>query len=210
MVQKDPISTSQQSKFHQRILAADPIAFAELCEVALPMLSLFLQAQFPQQNPHLCDTTAVDCLLAYRGRPQQYDPDKLALFAYLRMAVRRDMLNAIDSRQRRTRHLTDIDHPDMQTQLAVESEMSETMVLDDWLVEYTQLSRTEIQNRVAELMTDEELQALWLMLDGVRDSDRYVQVLGITHLDKPAQRRAVKQVKDRIKKRLRRLGQKLE
>ncbi len=210
MAYKDPISPSQQSQLHQRILAKEPVAFAQMCEAALPMLSAFLQAQFPQQDPHLCDTTAVDCLLAYHGRPQQYDPEKLSLFAYLRMAARRDMLNAIDSRQRHNRRITDIEQPALQSQLATESVMTKKLALDDWLAAYTKCSRQEIEARVAELLTVEEQQVLWLMLDGVRDTGRYAQVLGFTHLDKPAQQRSVKRVKDRIGKRLRRLGQKLE
>ena len=49
-----------------------------------------------------------------------------------------------------------------------------------------------------------------LMLDGVRETESYAQALGIDHLDKPTQQKAVKRGKDRLMKKLRRFGQRIK
>ena len=99
---------SWQDDAHNRILRQDVTAFAELCEYALPFLVEFLQARFPNQDTFLHETASIDCLLNYQAKASHYDPGRISLFAFLRMAARRDMLNAIDKKKRRERRLTSI------------------------------------------------------------------------------------------------------
>ncbi|MBK7893319.1 MAG: hypothetical protein IPJ90_00115 [Anaerolineaceae bacterium] len=79
-----------QTQKHKEILNGEsPTAFAQLAELALPHLVHFLQQEFHQAEPHLHETAAIDALLTYHHAPQKYNPDKLTLFAYLRMAARK-------------------------------------------------------------------------------------------------------------------------
>jgi hypothetical protein len=48
---------------------------------------------------------------------------------------------------------------------------------------------------------------LLLMMEGVRETHRYAQVMGIVHQDEMEQRREVKRAKDRLIKQLQRFGQ---
>jgi DNA-directed RNA polymerase specialized sigma24 family protein len=202
-------SRHQQGKLHQRILQDDPTAFSELCELALPHLASFLRLRFPQHESHLCETVVIDLLLDYQARPEQYDPCKLSLFAYLRMAARRDMLNAIDKQSRHEKHLTGIE------KLAVELETWGRNLFQrqfdpgEWLQQYTDASFEEILTDLQADLDAADEQILLLMLDGVRDSNRYAEVMGISHLEISAQRRAVKRAKDRITQKLRRLGDRI-
>ena len=54
-----------------------------------------------------------------------------------------------------------------------------------------------------------EKKALMLMLDGVRETEAYAEVLGLSKLDRSTQQIEVKRTKDRLVKKLRRYGQKI-
>ena len=53
------------------------------------------------------------------------------------------------------------------------------------------------------------MDVLFLMLEGERDTASFAEVMGISDLDTAVQRREVKKIKDRIIKRLQRLGKSL-
>jgi DNA-directed RNA polymerase specialized sigma24 family protein len=202
-------SRSWQDQQHQRILRNDPIAFAQLCELALSHLVLFLRTQFSNVEFHVHEMTAIDCLLNYQARPGQYDPGKLSLFAYLRMAARDDMLNAIDRQNRYERRLFSLDEPTIQAELEEDATLSPEFELEQWLQQYTEHSRQEILQAVQAELNSVDRQLLLLMLDGVRETEPYAEVMGIAHLDIAEQRREAKQAKDRLAKKLRRLGARL-
>jgi hypothetical protein len=194
-----------QDRIHQRMLQLDATAFAELCQVALPHLTTFLERAFPQQRSHMRDTVAVDLLLSYQNRPEQYDPDKLSLFAYLRMAVKQDMLNAIDSRQRRERRLINFDQTAVELWLSRRNNICKDLRIDEWWEKRTDSSFEDILIALRAELTPTDEQVLLLMLEGTRDSQPYAEVMGISHLEIGEQRREVKRAKDRLKKRLKRL-----
>lgn len=197
-----------QEQIHRRVLAHDPTAFAELCEVALPHLVAFLSEAFPQQDAHLRETVAIDLLLGYQSKPQQYDAARLSLFAYLRMAARYDMLNEIDRQRRHEGRLTDLN--DRRVELGLPDRNTEQNdAFEEWLREQTERPLGEIVQALGVDLSATDEQVLMLMLSGERRSAAYVEVLGIAHLDEAAQRREVKRAKDRILKKLRRLGKRI-
>jgi len=202
-------SREQQAQLHQRIVQEDPIAFAELCEKALDHLVLFLRAQFPQQNSHQQEQTAIDCLLNYQRRPTQYNPKKLSLFAFLRMAARYDMLNAIDKHRRQSQRITSLDDPTTHLRLPGDDTLNEHIAFDEWLHEHTELSFQEILSLLDAELEEEEKQMMFLMMEGIRDSAPYADLLGITDDNEASRRQEVKRAKDRLNKKLRRFGQRI-
>jgi RNA polymerase sigma-70 factor (ECF subfamily) len=202
-------SRDWQERQHQRLLQKDPVAFAEICEGALPHLISFLDRQFPQHEAHLREMVAIDCLMAYQRKPKTFDPKKLSLFAYLRMASRRDMLNAIDKERRRGRRLYDIDDPHVRVQLPEQDEPSREFDLTGWLAQRTDYSLQEILEKLSSELSVTDKQVLLLMLDNVRETQPYAEMMGITHLAVAEQRRVVKRAKDRVVKRLQRFGQRI-
>ncbi len=198
-----------QSHQHQRILRHDVTAFAELCEAALPHLVAFLQAKFPASDPHLREQAVIDGLLTYQARPSQYDPQKLPLFSFLRMVVRRDLLNALAQQNRHNRQIDPLDDPVVMAQLPQEDVIQDHFALDEWLQQYTNRSRTEIMGLLEAELGQTEREILWLMLEGIRETPVYANIMGINHLDVMEQRHEVKKAKDRILKKVQRLGQKL-
>ncbi len=197
-----------QEQIHQRVLAHDPTAFAELCEAALPYLVAFLSESFPQEDAHLRETVAIDLLLAYQNRPQQYDPARLSLFAYLRMAARYDMLNQLDRQRRHEGRL--VDWEDQRVALApADRNTEQDDAFEERLQEYTDRPFDEIVAALRADLSAVDEQVLALMLSGERRSAAYAQAMGITHLDEAAQRREVKRAKDRLLKKLKRLGRRI-
>jgi len=203
------LSTQQQLAFHRRIVGHDPTAFAELCEIALPHLVAFLEQAFPGQDAHQRETIAIDILLDYRRRTEQFDPKRLPLFAYLRMAAKYDMLNLIRKNQRRERRLESIEGENVELQAAGGNQYRREETLQEWVEQYTDLSLREILVEVETQLEEPEAQVLVMMLEGVRSTAEYAGVLGITQLDEASQRREVKRAKDRIMKRLERLGKRI-
>ncbi len=198
-----------QEHIHRRVLAHDPTAFAELCEAALPHLVAFLSEAFPQQDVHLRETIAIDLLLGYQSKPQQYDAGRLSLFAYLRMAARYDMLNALDRQRRDESRLVDLDGRSVELGLS-DRNTEQDDAFEEWLREHTEWPFGEIVRALRAGLSATDEQVLMLMLSGERRSAAYAEAIGIAHLDEAAQRREVKRAKDRILKKLRRLGQRIK
>lgn len=199
-----------QDQLHQRILTKDATAFAQLCEVALPHLVAFLRSRFSGQDKHLFEMTAIDTLLSYQTRPQQYNPARLSLFSFLRMATRNDMLNRLDKKGRRDQRLIDIDDPYIQSNLPSIPPVDEDESLEEWLSQHTPLSSQDVLQALDTELNEMDREVILLMLDGVRDSRQYASAMGISHLDTNRQRAEVKRAKDRLTKKLRRFGDKLD
>jgi RNA polymerase sigma-70 factor (ECF subfamily) len=205
MIPTEP-ARAWQDQQHRRILQCDITAFAELSETALPYLISFLQSIFPNSDTHLHDMVAIDCLLSYQARPEQYNRNKLSLFAFLKMAARRDMLNALDREARQVRRLADLEDSDLS---ANGSMLSDEAAMEEWLKEHTDLSLEQIFAELDGMFSPQETAVLYLMLEGERSSDVFADALGIDDLDTAVQRREVKKVKDRLIKRLQRFGQEI-
>lgn len=205
MIPTEP-ARAWQDQQHRRILQCDITAFAELSEIALPYLITFLQSIFPNSDAHLHDMVAIDCLLSYQTKPEQYNRNKLSLFAFLKMAARRDMLNALDREARQVRRLVDLDDVDLS---ANEAMLSDEAALEEWLKGHTDKPLEGILLELDGMFNEQETAVLYLMLEGERSSDVFADALGIGGLDTAVQRREVKKVKDRIIKRLQRFGQEI-
>ncbi len=199
-----------QDRIHQYILQHNLTAFAELCELALPHLVVFLRQRFPQNDNHLHEATAIDCLMQYYGRPTQYNPEKLSLFSYLRMAARNDMLNALAKNGRDQTHLHDIEDPTLKPYLTEPNTFAQTDELDRWLTQHTRLSRQQILQALDDELSKTDKKLVTMMFNGVRDSRQYAIAMGVTHLDTSQQRQEVKRAKDRLTKKLQRFGAQLD
>jgi RNA polymerase sigma factor (sigma-70 family) len=195
-----------QNSQHQLVVQGHVTAFAGLCEVALPHLTRFLQRQFPQHEPHLHDMVATDVLLSYHERPQQYDPEKLSLFAYLRMAARRDFFNAIDKQTRRDQRLLDIDDPAILTTLVDEYSPEDVHLSEAWLQEHTGLSQQAFLEAFSATLPESDRPIFDLMRTGERQTEPYAALMGLSRLSVQTQRQEVKRAKDRLKARLRRFA----
>lgn len=194
-------------QIHARLLQLDPVAPAEFAEAFLDELVRRLRAKAGSgYEETLLHDAATDALIDYVQHPSKFNPRKSALLTYLTMAAYRDLLNMIAKEQRRRRREVPLQ--------VVEETLSERNNIiepeDQVLNGMTAAKRTELLRMVAETFPDARDRALLeLMMNGERKTTVFSDVLGIQTLTPDEQRKIVKRHKDRITKRLQRLGGKI-
>jgi len=198
-------SPNFEYSIHQRLLKKDPIAPSELVENYIESLVLKLGRRFPNLgDPHFVHDAAADALLNYAQHPERFNPEKGKLFPYLLMSARGDLINRLKSEGRRRQREVHIENVELQPDLRnISSEQSENIELPPGL------SMVDIESQIEQIINNQtDRTLLELILDGERRTECYAEVLGITNLNMKEQRRQVKRAKDRLTKRLQRLGRK--
>lgn len=196
-------SPEEARDIHARLLGGDPVAPAELAVAYLDPLTEWLAARNPGlADPHLCATAAEDALLALIKNPRSYDPQRQTLEVYLRMSAQGDLRNLL-ARERRHRGRS------ASMEVVELSSVRGKYLRDDagdpaLLIEHEAEPAQEVA--VPPGLTAAEERALALMRDGERKTVAYAAALDIAHLPMEDQRREVKRVKDRLKKRIERSG----
>lgn len=186
---------------HRRLVSSDPTASSELCKAILPALIGWLHAKGRTSEKELIRDAATDALLDYIKSPEKWKPESGTLVSYMCMAADRDLLNALEKLQRRRRRELLI--------ADVEDEAFDRNVLPE--AEYPADSLVvllSILDRHVTAETDRRLLAL--MLKGERSTAKFAEVLGILNLPKEERARKVKQHKDRLKKVVERLRNRLD
>ncbi|OGO20589.1 MAG: hypothetical protein A2144_02785 [Chloroflexi bacterium RBG_16_50_9] len=192
-------------QLHARLIQLDPLAPAEFAVAFLDELFRRLKARAASNSDEtfLRDATT-DALLDYIQHPTKYNPKKSALLTYLTMAAYRDLLNMFAKEKRRHRRELPLDiveeiPDDGNNQI----EEYENKVLDS----LTAAERAKILSKIEETFPGkQERELLDLIIHGERKTDKYSEILGIQNLTPDEQRKIVKRHKDRITKRLQRLG----
>lgn len=196
-------ATPEEYDFHRRLIAGDdPTASTELAEQLYIGLVLHTQARAGNADPVLVEEAVGQALLDYIDRPERYNPELASLQAYLLNAAYRDYQNARAKEDRKTRK-------------------NESLFREETLVDTIpdDAAERDLGKLLAELRADEiwstieaafpdriEREIIMLIANDVRATETYAQVLGIANLPPDERAREVKRVKDRIIKRLRRLG----
>jgi hypothetical protein len=196
------LSREEGLALHVRLCDQDPTAVADVCRAYLRPLLAWLAARYPRLDPDLRQTSAHDALIAYVRTPHAYDPSRMELGAYLRMAARGDLLN-LYGRERK--------HQKGRVGLAVVEDEGADGNLIGEEDPSLQLEAAEEAGRrryvlraVMEGFGEAERRVLELMLAGERKTAAYATALGVERLPVHEQEREVKKVKDRIKKRVQR------
>lgn len=187
------------NELHLHLLAGALIATSEIAEIFLtPLVDQFKQVFQHVGDPHLVETMVIDALVDYFERPQQFDPRRGNLYAYLYIKAKSDILNALkptklDQSIIPLAELVELD--DDQTVYGVE--LAEDMDIEQLVT--NQLS--PVWSRIAGIIPDKtDQQLVHLMMSGARETQLFAQVLGIDNLPADEQARQVKQHKDRLKK----------
>ena len=194
-------------RIHKRLLSRDPIAPAELAGAYLELLARRLRSLFPNlKDKNLLWDAAVDAVLGYAEHPERFKPGRSSLWGYLVMAARGDLLNALARERRQARReapLELVEDPAVARNL-IEKEDGRAEVLE------ASEKLQSLYPRIRKIVSDpKDLKIVDLMIQGERKTEAYAAALGVVHLPEDKKRRVVKQHKDRLKKRLQRLGVKL-
>lgn len=193
---------------HQRLLSGDPTASLDAADLLLDPLVNRLRAKWPSQNYiDACHDAATEVIVIYLQAPQRYDPARSALLTWLTMQAHGDLLNAYDSSQKR-----------FERNWIVESDLSRDDADGDaevklgdqlaWRDAVPVLDASQLLASVRAAFPEErDRRLIWLTcVDGVHSTDEAAAVFDLMHLPPPERAAAVKRHKDRVMRRLRRLG----
>lgn len=190
------------NELHKKILAGDVTANSEMAEMVLPILTLRLAKIFPAiYDDHLIDTAVTDAVLSYFENPAQYQEQKKSLLGYLLMSARGDLLNIIRPKkvdEKLTSLNEDVEFGDSST----EDDIGGFVAIAEVDVEAEVQNRmSSVHSRINELFSEpKDREFVTMMMNGIRNTEEYANVLGIEHLSCSQQRDIVKRHKDRIKK----------
>jgi RNA polymerase sigma-70 factor (ECF subfamily) len=207
-------ASAYELALNERLLAGDPIAPAEAVDQFLePLMRALLGRRQRGPDTHEIESAAIEALLSYVQRPEQYRPERASLFSFLRMSAGRDLANLSAKERRHTKRAQSLDDrtPAVELRLVDRNTSVEDEVLAEFGPELPNgMSRDEALRLIAGEVPDaRDRRLLALVVDGERSTRAYAEVLEITHLPPAEQEREVKRHKDRLKKRLVRLRARL-
>ncbi len=191
------------ARFHQELVNGDHLAPSKIAELFLPLLARALHRKFHNiSDSHLVDIAVADALLSYLTNPQKFDPSRGKLFTYLWIASQGDLLNRLQQERKHTSRKLDekvVELPSYATVNRIQAEEDPEAIL--LLSEET----LRVKEEVNAIITDEGDRAIVaLMLDGIRETATYAEILGLKDRPFEEQTLLVKRTKDRIKVALRR------
>lgn len=187
---------------HARLLAGDdPGVTAEISESFFPILCADLKLKFSRlPDQHQLLTVAGDALLSYFDNPNKFDPAKGTLLGYL---YRDAYWNVIDKLRVPEKSVElDPTDPEHITRAAGSGGDPEAQLLNEEAMRLG--ASSPAMKRMFAVVTDPvDRRLVELMMDRVRETEAYAEVLGIQHLAAEDQAKTVRRHKDRLKKLLR-------
>lgn len=184
---------------HNRLKSGDVIVSAEIAEYFMPLMIEKLNRGFQNiDDPHLIETAVVDSLMDYITKPDQYNPNRGNLFSYLVLKAKSDLLNYLGQKK------IDLSFLNLAEIVELENDSSVYGVelVDDVDIETVVINKlSPIWDRLSTIIPDKtDQEIVKLIMNGIRETDIYAEVIGIQNLPDEDQFRIVKQNKDRLKK----------
>ena len=189
---------------HLRLVDGDKSATHDCVVRWLPELSRRLSMGFgavAQRDDHLITDAVLETLLEYTFDPHKYDPQRSSLAYYLTQAAKRDLMNALNREKTQSRGATSIHF--VEERLSGGNNSFEERVVDK---ADAQAAWEAVMSKITAPL---DRSILALVLQGERATAAYAKVLDIQHLPEQEQKTQVKRHKDRLSKRLERLGETL-
>jgi DNA-directed RNA polymerase specialized sigma24 family protein len=186
----------------QRLRRRDPVAAEEFCDSYLPRLAQdrrWVPAGVYDQ--HMVWDAATDAVLEFIETADRYNPARMGILGYLRMAARRNVLNLIAREQRHGSRRAALDPVDLSA--VAGNDQQETSNLPEGLT--AEAGRAFLRRLREKLTNAQDWEAAVMMLDGVRSTEEYARLWGLLHLPAQECRIEVRRRKNRIGKVIERL-----
>jgi hypothetical protein len=198
------LSAEDALRLHRRLLQRDPVGPADFAVAFLNPLIAWLRITNSGVDPMACEEAASEAIVGFLTNPTAYDPKRLGVEAFLRMAAQRDLRNLLRKERRHQRNRRDWKVVEQASEdgkyLGREDDPSLPLQIEE------ARQRQAPPDAVWQQLTDVERRVWEQMQQGEWRNSVFAVILGITHLPPGVQRREVKRVKDRLKKRMKRAG----
>lgn len=195
---------AEELALHQRLLEADPTAPADLAVAYLAGLVAWLTALNPRLDRDFCNQAADDALVALIKNPVAYQPDKQSLLIYLRLSAQGDLRNLLRREGRHQAVRVSWNAVELSADAGKYLGRDDDPSLPLQLAEAQRELLQAVPAAVRAGLSDAEMRGLLLLLAGERSNASWAEACGLAHLPPDEQDRAVKRLKDRLKKRLER------
>ncbi len=189
---------------HLRLIDGDKSAPNDCVTRWLPELTRRLSMSFnevAQRDEHIIIDAVLETLMEYTSKPGKYDPQRASLATYLTQAAKRDLMNALSREKTQGRGAMSI--------YSVEERLPDGNNSFEERVADKAEAQAILEIVLSKITEPEERSVLMLLLHGERATAEYAKALKIEHLPEQEQKAIVKRHKDRISKRLERLGETL-
>lgn len=200
-----------EQDLYARLIAHDPTASADLAIVFLDSLTDWLIQHNPSIDPHICSTAAEDAILAVIGDPRIYSPDRQSLKVFLRVSASGDLKNLLRSERRhgqRRARIEAVEQSPTAGKYLMDVESDPALIVERVeRIEETYAAMRAVPAGIREGLSPAELTVIELLRMNERRTVVYAEALGLADQPRDIQRREVKRVKDRLKKRIERAGQ---
>jgi DNA-directed RNA polymerase specialized sigma24 family protein len=185
-------------ELHARLLAGTSATVtSEIAERFLPLVASSLRKRFHNlSDQHLVDMAVEDALIDYFDNPARFDPRRAGLATYLYWRARSLLLNLMAGQKKSFGREKAVELEDEEfVYLMTESETAD---IEQSLVQREMDETT--WRKLCEIFTDRrDLELVKLMMEGVRETARYAEVLDASSLTANEQASLVKRHKDRLK-----------
>lgn len=198
------LSAEDVLRLHRRLLERDPVAPADFAVAFLNPLIAWLERTNSGVDPMACEEAAGEAIVRFLTNPTKYDPQRLGVEAFLRMAAQRDLQNLLRKERRHQINRKDWYVVEQASEdgkyLGREDDPSLPLQIEE------ARQRQALPAAARQQLTEAERRCWEQMQQGERRHSVFAVILGVTHLPENEQRREVKRVKDRLKKRKERAG----
>lgn len=200
------ITPEIESALHRRLQDGDPTAPADLAQLFLEPLFKTIKGKWPGVDAAFVKDAITDAVLGYIENPASFKAEKARLFSYLVLASIANLKTRLGKETRLSlREVSlDVEHSGESENYIVEvpdpNGLGEQRLVD---IVYGKRVAKQLFSEIVD-PTDRKL--IGLVVDGVRETAEYAEVMRIGHLSTAEQKKAVKQAKDRLLKQLQRFG----
>ncbi len=188
------------NEIHDRLIGGSRTVSRDLFLSALGPIKGYLLKAYPGLGEDDAHDLATDAILAYLQAPEQFDPTMASLWTYLCMAAGTD---AVDLIRKRTRQRAGLESAKRDVELGVAD--ANDLADMEHLIDAERVMRAH-GDRLA--TNEPERRILKLLLEGEKSTEAYAGALGLDPRQ-PATVTLVKQAKDRLLLRIRRLRDEL-
>lgn len=186
---------------HGRMLAGSRLASRDLFLAALDPLQGFLARKFPNLSRDERHDLATDAILIYAADPAQCDTSKSSLWSHLCRIVNADAIDLLRTRANREELLT----KKVETDVEFWAARTKDVFRDEDAIDARHIMKLYGQRLVT---NDTEAKILALILNEEKKTAAFAEALGLNP-NAPDIEKAVKQVKDRMLLRMKRLRDEL-
>ncbi|NTX01826.1 RNA polymerase sigma factor [Myxococcus sp. CA040A] len=188
-------SKAEEEALHAKILQKDVTAPAEVHRAFMDVIIHVLDREVPCRHREVAHDSAIDAVLHYLKAPERFDPHRGRLSTYLTQIAKKralDRRRTLEKRElREQKYAGEFELVARSPKEALEATVEARLLMD----------RLESSGLVPE-----EQAFLRLVLQGEGSTERLAVALGLGPLPEDERRRQVKRHRDRLMKRLQRLG----